>query len=63
MKPVVVIESTPLADAFRYSRFANGESTHIVETPSTPVGEPRVTLSAVDVEWMRNDPVTFFKEG
>jgi hypothetical protein len=61
VKPVVLIERTSQGAAYRYSRFENRESTHIVETPVAKVGEPLEHLSPSDVEWFRSDPKRFLQ--
>lgn len=66
MKPVILIERTTPADAYRYTRFApcrrgtKPESTDIVETPAVEVGRPLSVLEPEDVEWLRSDPKKFF---
>lgn len=62
MKPVVLVQRTLAADAFRYTRFEDGKSTHVVETSPVSPKEPVMTLSAAHVEEMRADPKRFFGE-
>lgn len=56
MKPVVKIERTVAGDAFRYSRYVDGKSDYIVETPPVAVGKPPETLCDRDVELFRTNP-------
>lgn len=62
MNPVVLISRTLAGDAFRYSRYAQRESTHISEFEPVPVGTVLPAFTPAEVELLRSDPDRFYEE-